>query len=145
MKIINLLIIIAFSISIICCSGIEITENNVKKELTSVADSIRKNKKSVLSLDDRIIGKKGYFYIIRSNGKILYHPKKALINFDFSDYPFIKEILNRRNGCLSLNADGIQKYLFFSEIDSEEILCLSIDSSEFTGPVQGCVTKTEGK
>jgi len=121
-----------------CCSGIQINENNVKTKLISEADALRKDKAGIYKLDKKIIGNTGYFYIIRNNGTLSYHPKKALINFDFSRYPFVGKVLKDRNGCLSYNADGFRRYIFFTEIDSSEILCLTIESGEFNDPVTGC-------
>jgi len=127
----------------LCCAEMQVTETYIKKELHTAADSIRDNRNSVLKLDNIIAGKKGYFYIIKSNGKISYHPKKALINADFSGYSFVRKILNDRNGCISLKADGIQKYVFFEEIDTEEILCLAIDRMEFIEQINECNSNVE--
>ena len=111
-----LTILVTLSLLNVSCAEMTITENNIKKELQSMADTIKKNKSSVYKLDDRIVGKKGFFYILRSNGKLSYHPKKALINSDFSNYPFVQKILMNKNGCISFNADGIWRYVFFCEI-----------------------------
>ncbi len=120
------------------CSGLQITGPGLRKELLKSAESIKKDKSNIYKLDDRVIGKKGYFYILRSNGTISYHPRKALINVDFSRYPFVQKILNERNGCLSSNADGVHRFVFFREIDADEILCLTIESSEFDETVDQC-------
>jgi hypothetical protein len=139
------IILLCLSLLNLFCSGMEITEDNVRNELRLAADSIKKDKNSIYKLDEMTIGNRGYFYIIRNNGTISYHPKKALINFDFSRYPFVRKILKERNGCLSFNADGTQRYVFFSEIDSEEILCLAIDSIEFSDTVYKCDSDIEEK
>jgi len=145
MKIKTLIILTALTFMNLYCSGIEVTEYNVKKELQLTADNIRKDKNNIYKLDNRIIGKKGYFYIIRSTGEILYHPKKALINNDFSKYQFIQKILKTRNGCLSFNPDGSRRFVFFTEINSNEILCLTIESVEFIGHVENCDSNIEEK
>jgi len=137
--------LITLSLLNLFCSEMQITESNVKKELHSAAASIKKDKYAIYKLDDRTIGKKGYFYVIRNNGTISYHPKKSLINFDFSRYPFVQKILNDRNGCLFFNADGTGRYVFFREINSEEILCLTIDSIEFAETVYECDSNIEEK
>ncbi len=131
-------ILTALSLMNLCCSGIQITGNNVKKELHASREYIKKDKANIYKLDNKIIGKKGYFYIIRSNGTLSYHPKKALINVDFSGYPFVQKVLKDRNGCIAFNADGIPRFIFFTEIDSDEILCLTIESSEFDETVIDC-------
>jgi hypothetical protein len=141
----EILLTIALSSGIFSCSGMQITEQNVRKELQSAAESINSDKKSIYKLDSKTVGKKGYFYLINSKGTISHHPKKGLINSDFSRFPFIQRILKERNGCLSFNADGTSRYLFFNETKGGEILCLTIDMSEFNEPVYGCDSNAEEK
>ena len=140
-----LIIIAALSFGIFSCTGMQITENNVRKELQQTAESIKKNKKSIYKLDSKTIGKKGYFYVIKNDGRISHHPKKGLINSDFSKYPFIQQILKEKNGCISFNADGTRRYIFFHEAGGDDILCLTIDMNEFSDPVYGCDSNVEGK
>ncbi len=135
----------ALTLGIFSCSAMQITENNVRKELQSAAESIKKDRKSIYKLDKNTVGRKGYFYIIKNDGKISHHPKKGLINSDFSRFPFIQKILKERNGCFSFNADGTQRYVFFNEAGGDEILCLTIEAGEFNDPVSGCDSKIEGK
>lgn len=132
------LIVIILSLLQMYCSEIQITGLNVEKELNQTADSIRKDKSFIYKLDDKTVGKKGYYYIMRNNGKASYHPVKALLNYDFSEDQFVKRILKERNGCLSSSTGGVFRYIFFTEIDSSEILCLTIERVEFTGPVLEC-------
>ncbi len=136
---------IALFFSMSGCSGIQITEQNVRKELQQNAESIKKDKTSIYKLDSKTVGQKGYFYMIRNDGRISYHPKKGLVNSDFSRFPFVQRILKERNGCLSFNADGTRRYVFFNEAGGDEILCLTIDMSEFNEPVYGCDSKAEEK
>lgn len=138
MKIKISLIIIAFSVLNLYCAGIQISGPDVKEMIQTAADSIKKDKNNVYKLDNAAIGRSGYYYIIRNNGTVSYHPKKALINYDFSGFPFVQKILKQRNGCITSGADGMQRYIFFAEIDSSEILCLTIENSEFTEPVYDC-------
>ena len=113
------------------CTTTSINEYNVQKELNDKVKSIKKDRDYVYKLDNKIIGKSGYFYILRSNGTISYHPKKALIDVDFSAFAFVKKILSEKNGCILMETEGVSKYIFFREIDENEILCLTIDKSEF--------------
>jgi hypothetical protein len=139
----EILLTITLYSGIFSCSGMQITEQNVRKELQSAAESINRDKKSIYKLDSKTVGKNGYFYLINNRGIISHHPKKGLINSDFSRFPFIQKILKERNGCLSFNADGTSRYLFFNEMESGEILCLTIDMNEFYEPVYGCDSKFE--
>ncbi len=145
MRIIILTALTTLSLFNLCCSGMQLTDRNVYSELQSTAESIKKDRKYIYKLDDKIIGEKGYFYIIRSDGKISYHPKKALINYDLSGYAFVQKILSDRNGCISSNADGAWRYIFFREIDSDEILCLTIISKEFDENINECYSESDEK
>ena len=140
-----LIIIAVLSSGIFSCSAMQITEDNVRKELQQTAESIKKDKKSIYKLDSRTVGQKGYFYMIKKDGRISHHPKKGLINSDFSRFPFIQKILKERNGCLSFNADGTRRYIFFNEAGGDEILCLTIDVNEFNDPVYKCDSNVEEK
>ena len=126
------------SLSILYCATTGIDEYSVQKKLNSRAESIKKDRNSVYELDNKTIGKDGYFYILRSSGKISYHPQKALIDVDFSTFSFVKEILLKRNGCIIMQAEGTGRYIFYREIDENEILCLTIDKSEFKEAVINC-------
>jgi len=141
----EILLTIGLSFAIFSCSGMQITEHNVRKELQQTAESIKKDKKSIYKLDSKTVGQKGYFYMIKNDGRISHHPKKGLINSDFSRFQFIQRILKERNGCLSFNADGTRRYIFFNEAGGDEILCLTIDVSEFNDPVYGCDSNLEEK
>ncbi len=139
MKITIPLIAIMMALPLLQCSEMQITGFSVRNELNSTADSIRKNRNYVYKLDDKTVGKKGFFYIIRNNATVSYHPVKALSEYDFSGDPFVQRILKNRNGCVSSCSNEACRYIFFTEIDSNEILCLSIDGTEFGEPVDGCI------
>ena len=111
---------------------------NINRELFAAAESIKKDRSLVYTLDQKKVGSTGYFYIITSDGRISYHPKKALINFNFSEYPFAKKILKERNGCLISAADSKTRYIFYCEIGMDEILCLTIDSNEVDDDSRDC-------
>lgn len=122
--------LIIMSMLYLHCASWTISAQNITRELQASAESIKKDRSLVYTLDQKKIGATGYFYIMRNDGVILYHPKKALINFSFSEYAFAKKILKEKNGCLTSTADRITRYIFYCEIDKNEILCLTIDSNE---------------
>lgn len=122
------------------CAGWTIPYSDINRELRAVAESIKNNRSLVYTLDQKKVGTSGYFYIMRSDGRISYHPKKGLINFSFSDYAFAKRILSERNGCVVSTADRITRYIFYCEIDKNEILCLTMDCSEVDGNLPECVS-----
>lgn len=139
-KLIQLIILIISMSGVYCASG-RVTGLEVKNDLINVAAFIKDNKDSLNSLDRKTVGERGYFYVIRNDGVVLFHPQKKLINMNFVQYPFVREILRRRNGCLSYRIEGIQRYIFFNGIDDDRILCVAIESSEFSEPVSGCASE----
>jgi len=136
-KIISLTLLVLSILDLHCVSR-TITGRNIKTELNAVAESIIKDRSVVYTLDQKKVGATGYFYIIRTDGTISYHPKKALINFNFSEYSFAKKILKEKNGCLVSSADNKTRYIFYCGIGMEEILCLTIDDNEVDDDFQDC-------
>lgn len=134
-----LIILLTIPVLYLNCAGWTIPGSDINRELLAVAESIRKDRSLVYTLDQKKVGTSGYFYIMRSDGRISYHPKKGLINFSFRDYAFAKKILSERNGCVVSTADRITRYIFYREIDKNEILCLTMDSSEVDGNLPACV------
>ena len=134
----SLTVLSFLSLLVLYCATTGVDEYSVQKKLHASAESIKKNRNSVYKLDNKTVGKNGYYYILRNSGRVSYHPKKALIDVDFSTFPFVKEILLKRNGCIMMQADGVSRYIFFSEVDENEILCLTIDKSEFKEATINC-------
>ncbi len=120
------------------CAGLSVTPTSAQVELNDTVAMLQKDSGNRAALDRKTVGARGYFYIIKTDGTVAYHPKKKLINLNFGQYQFVRKILERRNGCLSYNIDGVNRYIFFREIDRGSILCLAIESDEFSEPVPDC-------
>ena len=136
-KILTITLLSVFAVNF-HCSSMGITAGSINIELDKTAESIKKDRSQVYTLDQKKTGATGYYYIIRSDGRISYHPKKGLINFSFSDYTFAKKILKEKNGCLVSSAEGKRRYIFYREIGREEILCLTINSNEVDEHPEDC-------
>jgi hypothetical protein len=117
------------AITVACSSG-QMTADSIKEELNKRAEKINSNREEILTLDN--MGYPGYYYILNKEGKILYHPKKSLINLDFSRYAFVKVILQEKNGAFTMTINNTETSVFYRELKDGSILCYSINSSEYT-------------
>ena len=88
------------------------------------------------SLRDRRVGKTGFYYVLDSDGRVVFHPRPALIGTSFSKTWFINQLLTEKSGCLTYTLGNRTHYLFFLPLNDSEILCLSIVSEDFPQPVE---------
>lgn len=130
---------------IITCIGIAhcSTESIVRQEridsaFTMLLRDVRRHSDYPLVLKERRIGRTGYFYLIDSAGRILYHPEEALIGLSFRDNPFVMKLLEKRSGCFEQLIEGRNRVIVFRSVDAHRILCLSILSSEVDLVVLNC-------
>jgi hypothetical protein len=133
-----LITVMIATISHFQCISWTLSIKNINRELTDTAESLKKDRSLVYKLDQKKVGATGYFYIMKTDGRISYHPKKGLINFSFSEYAFAKKIIKNKNGCLVSTADSRTRYIFYNDIGGGEILCLTIDSSEIDENAFSC-------
>lgn len=85
---------------------------------------------------------KGYYYIINSDGIIVYHPEKGLVGSDFSRFGFVRKILKEKNGCIRSEAGGVSRIIIFREKGKEEILCYTVPENGISGSDR-CARYTE--
>jgi len=117
-------------ISITACSTKQLSYSSINRSISQMADQIDKDRSRILHLDNK--GTPGYYYIIDNKGRIIYHPVKSLIGKDFSRYPFIKKILEERNGSFAMETGGKDTSVFYRELKDGSVLCYTIDSSRYT-------------
>lgn len=112
------------------CSSGQMTSANIESALNDRVKKINKSRMEILKLDN--MGHPGYYYILDETGKILYHPKKSLINLDFSRYDFVKIILQKKNGAFTMTINNSETSVFYRELSDGSILCYSIDRSRYS-------------
>lgn len=117
-------------ISLMACSAQQLTYDSINKSLSQMTERINSNRSTILRLDKE--GAPGYYYIIDSRGRIIYHPEKSLIGKDFSRYPFVKKILEEKNGSFAMETGGKDTSVFYRELKDGSVLCYTIDSSRYT-------------
>ena len=75
----------------------------------------------------------GSFYVLDPEGRLLWHPIPVLIGSDFSEYGFVKYIIERKTGCIFYNDPYGYIYVFFVEIEKGNILCLTVKKTDYPG------------
>jgi len=118
------------AIALISCSAQQLTYESINRSLGQTADKIDKERSRILRLDKE--GAPGYYYIIDKSGQVIYHPRKSLIGKDFSRYPFVKKILEERNGSFAMETGGTNTSVFYKELSDGSVLCYTIESSRYT-------------
>lgn len=87
------------------------------------------------SIQETIVGKNGYMYVIDSAGNVLVHPQ--LTGENWADRDFVKQIIDHKEGTIPHDVDGTQvfdAYTYYKPLDwyivSRAIL------SDFTEPIE---------
>jgi hypothetical protein len=119
-----------------CATLGPVTMTGIRTDLESVSRKISANRSFMDSLRDRRIGKTGYYYVLDTDGKVVFHPRTALIGSSFSKIWFIDQLLAEKSGCLTYTLGNRTHYLIFIPLDDSEILCLSITSEDLSGLVE---------
>jgi hypothetical protein len=113
-----------------CARDALIRKNKVDSEFDRIIRDIHRNSKYLSTLKNKRLGLSGYFYVIDYEGRIIYHPKEALIGMNFKDNPFVRRLLKKQSGCIEQHIEGRNRVIVFRVIDAYRILCLSIASFE---------------
>lgn len=113
-----------------CARDVLIRKHKIDSEFDRIIRGINRNSEFLSTLKNKRLGLSGYFYVIDYEGRIIYHPKEALIGMNFRDNPFVKKLLKRKSGCIEQHIEGRSRVIVFRVIDAYRILCLSIASFE---------------
>ena len=127
-------------------------QNDVKKvvniNLESIASTIEKNsifyaKQNLKGFEnedfktfikDIKIGNTGYIYFLDSKGKVIIHPTNE--GKDVSNEPFIKTILENKNGNLNYTFQGEEKIVSYRYIKSWDVIAVAtINESDFLSEI----------
>ena len=119
-----------FLLFLMACSTQQLTYYSINKSLGQMAEKIDSDRSRILHLDKE--GAPGYYYIIDNRGQVIYHPRKSLIGKDFSRYPFVKKILEEKNGSFAMETGGTDTSVFYRELSDGSVLCYTIESSRYT-------------
>lgn len=127
-----------FSFFIACAFTTVVPKNAIDKRFDSIISNINRNHQNMYRLRKVHIGKSGYFYVIGTNGRIVYHPREVLIGMSFMKNPFVIKMIEKRTGCMEQDIKPEQRIIIFRPINDTLILCMSIDPSEVNARELGC-------
>ncbi len=123
-------------LSLGCATSIPATSAGIRKDMAAISHEIAVNRMALNKLGNRRVGKTGFYYVLDSDGTVVFHPREPLIGTSFSKVWFIKQLLAEKTGCLTYTLGNRTHYLFFSPLGDTEILCLSIVSDDLPRPVE---------
>lgn len=127
-------------LSLICaCAHLSvISKNTIDKKFDTIITNVNRNSQYIYRLKKMHIGSSGYFYVIGTNGRIVYHPKEALIGMSFMKNSFVKKMIEKRTGCTMQHIKPENRIIIFRPINTSLILCMSIDPSEVNDEELDC-------
>ena len=128
--IVPLAVVVAIMTLARCASTGPVTAGHIRKQLDAIRKSIERDRGSLRILDRRRVGRSGFFYVVDTGGRVVYHPQAALIGSSFRDHWFINRIVAEGTGCIAYRL-GIRTHLvFFAALNEGEVLCCSILAEE---------------
>jgi len=126
------------------CAGAGVVSiESIQKKLDLFSSEIQKDRNTILTIKKRRVSQTGFYYIINSEGKVVFHPRPLLVGADFSRFYFVAEMLKKREGCYSVNRGSSDQLMIFKPISSDEILCLSIPAHEVASQNLACERLTK--
>ena len=123
-----------------CKSVSKIPINKIKMDFSSVSNFVKKSRSSITDLNKKRLGITGFYYIIDSDGVLVYHPQNVLIGRSFRSYWFIEIILAEKSGCIKYNLGEKENTIYFRPLNDSEILCFSIMSEEVKDNSSNCIS-----
>jgi len=135
----KIIIILAVSVlTVSCSSSMKITKKAIDDDMQSAMNMISNNKINYLRLGEKQLGKTGFYYIVNSDGRVVFHPQLILIGKSFKGLWFIDPVLRGDGGCINYIVSGNRNYLFYKKINEDEILCFAIMEEEVADYIDGC-------
>lgn len=113
-----------------CASTQIIKKNNIQHDVAAYAHEINQNPSRAGSVIRLRIGKSGIYYVLNSEGVVIAHPNAMLCGRDFSQVPYVPVVLKQRTGFISQDGDGMNRDIYFAEINESAVLCFAIDPAE---------------
>ncbi|MBP7737256.1 MAG: Cache 3/Cache 2 fusion domain-containing protein [Spirochaetes bacterium] len=126
---VNLLVIL-MALSLGCAASRVITSEGIRNEMAAISREIDSNRSAMNALRERRVGKTGFYYVLDSDGRVVFHPRLVLIGSSFSKVWFVNQLLEEKSGCFTYVLGNRKHYLFYTPINDFEILCLSIISDD---------------
>lgn len=128
-----------------CKSMPRVAMSKVNLEISKVKSSIARSRDNINLLKDKRVGDSGFYYIINTEGVVVFHPQSVLIGRSFKKFWFIDAILQEKSGCLKYFVGEKEQTIFFRDLNEYEILCFSIMSEELDDSTSECKTSDDYK
>ena len=128
----------AFTLLFSCAGSSVVTLDSLNKKIVTFRAEIQKDRNAMVTIKNRKVARTGFYYIVNSGGKVVFHPRTLLIGADFSRFYFIKAMLKKREGCFSVPRGKNEQLMIFKPLNDDEIICLSIPASEVADQSLSC-------
>ena len=124
-----------------CATAVIITGDSINAQMASIKNEINLNRESINKLKNTRVGATGFFYVIDTDGSVVFHPQSAIIGSSFKNHWFINKILEEKTGCLTYQLGNRTHVIFFDQLNDSEMLCLSIVSDDLQSLPAHCRQK----
>ena len=129
----------ALCVCFAACSGMSLRSSDLPgQRIEKAASDLASGRTDFYKLTQKGDSGPGSFYILDSEGVVLWHPSPVIIGNDFSKYDFVKRILQLKNGCIAYGSGKGGSYVFFKEIEKGSILCLAVDRNDYPSQSFDC-------
>ncbi len=133
-----LYIILPFLFLLGCATSGPVTAERIRAGMASIRQDIAGNRNAINALKNKRVGKTGFYYVVDSDGRVVFHPQAALIGSRFEGDWFINQLLSEKTGCLAYQLGNRKHLVFYEQLNDSEILCLSIISDDVPQVPAGC-------
>jgi len=113
-----------------CVTSGTLSVGRIRSGMDSIIKDVAANRGAISLLKNKRVGKTGFYYVVDSDGRVVFHPQAALIGTIFKDDWFISQLLMEKKGCLAYQLGNRKHLVFYEPLNDTEILCLSIISDD---------------
>jgi hypothetical protein len=117
---------------------VRLTADRIKSDMASIKNEIIQNRGAMNKLRIVRAGATGFYYVVDTEGTVVFHPQPAIIGTSFKNHWFINKIIADKTGCLSYTLGNRTHLIFFDRLNDSEILCLSILTDDLGAPPADC-------
>ncbi len=122
-----------------CATVRPVTPDGIKSEMDSIKREIARDRSYMQKLKTMKVGATGFFYVVDTNGTVVFHPQSTLIGVSFKNNWFMQGVIAGKSGCLTYRL-GLRMYVILYEpLNASEILCLSILAGDMRALPAECV------
>lgn len=126
----DVILIFHFLFVLGCATAGPVTAGRIRTDMASIRQDVAVNRNAITLLRNKRVGKTGFYYVVDSDGRVVFHPQAALIGSSFRDHWVINQLLSEKTGCLTYQLGNRKHLVFYEPLNESEILCLSIISDD---------------